>query len=49
MVARAYLGNFELMVDGSPEDTSLSWKQVKLEVQENALEWSQAAPLVYKS
>ena len=43
------LGNFELLVEGSAEETALSWKQVKLEVDEQKLDWSSAAPLVYRA
>ena len=41
--------NFELLVEGTAEETALSWKQVKLEVQEQALDWSATAPLVYSA
>jgi NAD(P)-dependent dehydrogenase (short-subunit alcohol dehydrogenase family) len=43
------LGNFELQVQGTAQETSLGWSQIKLEANENALDWSTNAPLVYKS
>lgn len=39
------LGNFKLGVGGSAEDLELSWSQVRLEVNDTALEWSQNEPL----
>ncbi len=41
------LGNFELLVEGTADDTRLSWSQVKLVVEEQALPWSAAAPLAF--
>ena len=40
------LGNYELLVGGSAEETRLSWSQVKLEVDENTLAWSEEDPLI---
>ena len=40
------LGNYELLVGGSAEETRLSWSQVKLEVNENTLGWSEEEPLI---
>lgn len=34
------LGNFELLVEGTVEDTRYRWKGVQLDVQEHDLEWS---------
>lgn len=33
------LGNYKLNVSGPPEDVKLAWSQVRLEVQESALDW----------
>lgn len=44
--AELNLGNFRLAVDGSAEETRLSWSQVKLEVEDQPLDWSEAAPLI---
>jgi hypothetical protein len=33
------LGNYKLNVSGPPEDLKLAWSQVRLEVQEDALDW----------
>ncbi len=41
------LGNFKLSVDGTAEDLQLTWSQVKLEVADETLSWSTAAPLRY--
>jgi len=41
------LGNYKLHVAGSAEETKLYWSQVRLEVKDDALPWSEAAPLVY--
>ena len=41
------LGNYELRVDGTAEDTRVTWAQVELAVQESQLDWSQAAPLTF--
>lgn len=43
------LGNFELLVKGSAERTEVSWSQVRLQVEEAALGWSDEAPLIYGS
>lgn len=43
------LGNFKLGVGGPAEALELSWSQVKLEVQNEALPWSANAPLVCKA
>lgn len=39
------LGNFELLVSGSPDAVELRWSQVELQVQEKALHWSESAPI----
>ena len=41
------LGNYKLCVAGSAAETKLYWSQVRLEVKDDALPWSEAAPLVY--
>jgi hypothetical protein len=41
------LGNYKLCVAGSAAETRLYWSQVRLEVKDDALPWSEAAPLVY--
>mgnify|MGYP001819215474 FL=1 len=33
------LGNFKLGVSGEPEDISLAWSRIRLEVEEDALDW----------
>jgi hypothetical protein len=33
------LGNYKLNVSGPPEDLKLAWSQVRLEVQEEAVDW----------
>jgi NAD(P)-dependent dehydrogenase (short-subunit alcohol dehydrogenase family) len=38
---------FELLVEGTPEDTTLRWKQVRLDPVETELAWSSDAPLRY--
>jgi NAD(P)-dependent dehydrogenase (short-subunit alcohol dehydrogenase family) len=40
------LGNFKLGVGGTAEALELSWSQIKLEVNDQPLEWSAGAPLV---
>ncbi len=40
------LGNFKLAVEGTPEQVKLKWSQIKLEVQDQALGWSQESPIV---
>ncbi len=42
-------GLFELMVDGEADNLRVSWKQVKLDVREEALEWSEGAALHFGS
>jgi len=42
------LGNFKLGVGGTAEELSLNWSQIKLEVIDEALDWSDAAPIVSK-
>ncbi len=42
-------GLFELMVNGAPDDLRVSWKQVKLEVREEALGWSESKALQFGS
>ena len=39
------LGNFKLCVGGTAEQVKLSWSRVGIAVQEDALAWSDAAPL----
>ena len=39
--------NYKLCVAGSAAETKLYWSQVRLEVKDDALPWSEAAPLVY--
>ncbi|MEM7403640.1 MAG: SDR family NAD(P)-dependent oxidoreductase [Pseudomonadota bacterium] len=39
------LRNFELLVEGSAEETRMSWSEVELSVNESRLDWSEAAPL----
>jgi len=46
--AELNLGNFKLCVSGTVDDTRLSWSQVKLEVNDQALAWSNDAPVVYR-
>ena len=41
------LGSFELLVEGDPAAAKLTWSRVRLEVREEALDWSTAEPLVY--
>ena len=41
------LGHFKLDVNGTAEDLQLTWSQVQLEVSDQALAWSTAAPLRY--
>jgi NAD(P)-dependent dehydrogenase (short-subunit alcohol dehydrogenase family) len=41
------LGNFKLNVGGTAEKTELHWSQVKLDVNEQALAWSDETRLVY--
>ena len=33
------LGNFKLGVSGEPDDLNLAWSRVRLEVEEDALDW----------
>jgi len=40
------LGNFKLAVEGTVERVSLKWSQIKLEVNDEALGWSDANPVV---
>ncbi|MEM7540862.1 MAG: SDR family oxidoreductase [Pseudomonadota bacterium] len=40
------LGNFKLSVSGTAEETSLTWSQVRLEVNDSPLEWSSSTPLI---
>ena len=40
------LGNFKLGVEGTVDKVSLKWSQVKLEVKDEALGWSDANPVV---
>ena len=40
------LGNFKLAVEGTPEEVRLKWSQIKLEVQDQALGWSQESPII---
>jgi NAD(P)-dependent dehydrogenase (short-subunit alcohol dehydrogenase family) len=40
------LGNFELVVEGTAEDTRLIWSQVKLEVKQERLAWSSEDPIM---
>ena len=42
------LNNYKLGVGGSPEEIALKWSQIKLEVKDDALAWSDEAPLVCK-
>lgn len=42
------LNNYKLGVGGTPEEISLKWSQIKLEVQDDALAWSDDAPIVCK-
>ncbi len=42
-------GLFELMVDGEADDLRVSWKQVKLDVREETLKWSEGAALHFGS
>ncbi|MGR8946587.1 MAG: SDR family NAD(P)-dependent oxidoreductase [Gammaproteobacteria bacterium] len=42
------LNNYKLGVEGTAEDIALKWSQVKLEVQDDSLAWSDEAPIVYK-
>ena len=43
------LGNFKLGVDGTAEDVSLTWTRVNLERKDEALAWSEEAPLICKT
>ncbi|MCZ6894269.1 MAG: hypothetical protein O7H40_09510, partial [Gammaproteobacteria bacterium] len=47
-VADLNLGHFKLGVGGTAAELSLNWSQIKLEVNEEALGWSDAAPIVSK-
>ena len=40
------LGNFKLAVEGTVDRVSLKWSQIKLEVNDEALGWSDANPVV---
>ena len=42
------LNNYKLGVGGTAEEIALKWSQIKLEVQDDALAWSDDAPLVCK-
>ena len=42
-------GMFELLVEGSVEDTRITWKKVQLDLREEALDWSDTSPLEYSS
>jgi NAD(P)-dependent dehydrogenase (short-subunit alcohol dehydrogenase family) len=42
------LGNFKLGVGGTAEEISLKWSQIKLEVNDEALDWSESAPVFSK-
>lgn len=42
------LGNYKLGVSGTAEETKLSWSQVRFEVNDQALAWSNDAPIVHK-
>ncbi len=39
------LGNYKLRVSGNPDAIKLTWSQVKLEVKDAALGWSEEAPI----
>lgn len=43
--AELNLGNYKLRVTGNPDAIRLSWSQIKLEVNDSALEWSDQAPI----
>jgi len=36
---------FELLVEGSADNTRVSWKRVYLDQREESLEWSNSSPL----
>lgn len=42
------LGNYKLCVGGTAEETKLSWSQVRLEVSDESLAWSNDSPIVHK-
>jgi len=48
-VSELDLGNFELLVEGTVEDTRVRWRRVKLEAAETPLAWSDAAPLALRA
>ena len=47
--AELNLNNYKLGVSGTAENTELKWSQVKLEVNDDDLDWSSNAPLTYSS
>ena len=40
-------GMFELLVEGSVEETRVTWKKVHLDLREEPLDWSETSPLQY--
>ncbi|MFT5390477.1 MAG: NAD(P)-dependent dehydrogenase (short-subunit alcohol dehydrogenase family) [Gammaproteobacteria bacterium] len=44
--AERNLGNYELRAEGTAEETRIFWSQVKLEVREQALDWSSDSPII---
>ena len=42
------LGNYKLCVGGTAEETSLSWSQIRLQVVDQALPWSDETPIVHR-
>ena len=45
LAAELNLGHFKLAVGGTPQQISLTWSQVQLDVKDQALAWSEAAPV----
>lgn len=41
------LHNYKLGVEGTAEEVSLKWSQIKLQVQDDALDWSTSAPITF--
>lgn len=46
--AELNLGNFKLCVTGTAEETRLYWSRIRLEVLNEAMPWSDAAPIVHQ-
>jgi hypothetical protein len=46
--AELNLGNYKLCVSGTAEETKFSWSQVRLEISDQALAWSNEESIVHK-